>query len=422
MRRIEIYERTRARAPAGADDYQRHAAPLTGETLARLAERLGGTVLQEGTSAVVEVVRVIKRDEIRGAADTEALGARCLEVLFPGLGLFGKTEPERFLFFDIETTGLSGGAGTRFFLIGLLSSTGKEMKLVQYFLPALRFEPFFLETIKKHFTPETLLVSYNGRSFDYNVMRNRFIMNGLQLETGKAPRHLDLLFPTRRLWKGLCADFRLSTVERVVLGYRRKDDIPGEMIPDVYFRHLDGRDRPGELETVLEHNRDDILSLHELLLRQAGVVREGTEGTRKVRAGYNPVSLADMLRRAGRTGEAVSVLLPYAEEADAALRLGLLCKRERSYEEAVRHFGTILHGSPAVSRYVFACTEIAKIYEHAVKDYQAALSYANRARERLARANTLYPGGGEREKEIHEVAHRIARLEKKIETKAGRSG
>lgn len=429
MRRIEIYDATRtdpaSRAKGGVEGrgVPREREPLEREPLERLAERLGGRVLQEGGSSLIEVVRSVGNNETRGKVDLGGMAAlekRHLEVLFPEVEGLGKISPGLFLFFDIETTGLSGGAGTRFFLIGLLESTEGEMRLVQYFLPNLHSEPLFLRKIAQRFTPQRILVSYNGKSFDYNVIRNRFVMNGLDMETEAAAcMHLDLLYSSRRLWKTLCPGFTLSTVERVVLGYGRRQDIPGEMIPDVYFRYLCGRNEKGELESVLEHNRDDIISLSALLIRQVHAVREGCEGVKKAGVGVNAVSLADMLCRIGRNSEARRVLLTRADETEAAARLGLLCKREGSFEDAIGHFGTLLRGSRPVSVYVFACTEIAKIYEHTVKDYETALSYANRARERLSRRKALYTGAGD--KEMDEVERRIARLLKKCERQAGRS-
>ncbi len=431
MRRIEIFDKTRKDHDSRTmRDVERHRETLPREPLERLADRLGGRVLHDGGSALIEVVRPVGKNSTHGTVALGGLNAlekKHLEVLFPDVESRKDIPPGRFLFFDVETTGLSGGAGTRIFLIGVLESVKGEMTLVQYFLPNFRSEPLFLRKIAERFTPQRILVSYNGRSFDYNVMRNRFVMNGLDIETeGTAPLHFDLLYSSRRLWKGLCPDFTLSTVERVVLGYGRQRDIPGEMIPDVYFRYIGGEDGAGELESVLEHNRDDILSLFALLIRQVHAVREGCEGRRKGGAGFNVVSLADMLCRIGRTEEAKRVLLMQAEETEAAARLGLLCKREKSFEEALQHFGTLLGGSGPVSSYVFACTEIAKIYEHAVKDYQTALSYANRARERLARRKALYTPGenggrGAGGKEMSEVERRITRLLKKCERQKKRS-
>jgi uncharacterized protein YprB with RNaseH-like and TPR domain len=430
MRRIEIYDKTRKDPVFGTTrDVERRRETLPRERLEQLADRLGGRVLHDGGESLIEVVRPIEESRTHGTVDLcglDVLEKRHLEVLFPDVEGLEDIPPGRFLFFDVETTGLSGGAGTRFFLIGLLESIEGEMKFVQYLLPNLRSEPMLLRKIAKRFTLQRILVSYNGKSFDYNVMRNRFIMNGLEMETEAAgPLHLDLLYSSRRLWKGFCPDFTLSTVERVVLGYRRLRDIPGEMIPDVYFRYLGGKEATGELESVLEHNRDDVLSLFAILIRQVHAVQEWCEGQKKGPTGVNAVSLADMLCRIGRTREAKRVLLLRAEETEAAVRLGLLCKREKSYEEALQHFGRLLGGSGPVASYVFACTEMAKIYEHNVKDYETALSYANRARERLARRRALYPpgrgGGGADVKEMHEVERRIARLLKKCGRRKERS-
>ncbi|MBN2322961.1 MAG: ribonuclease H-like domain-containing protein [Spirochaetes bacterium] len=423
MRRIEIYDKTR-RSPASSPS---RGVGRRREPIERIADRMGGRVLRDGEEAVMEIVMPVSENTTHGTVDLcglDVLEKRHLEVLFPDVERLEDIEPGRFLFFDVETTGLSQGAGTRFFLIGLLESMEGEMRFVQYFLPNLGSEPLFLRIIAQRFGRRRILVSYNGKCFDYNVMRNRFVMNGLEMEAeNAAPLHLDLLYSSRRLWKGFCPDFTLSTVERLVLEYRRRRDIPGELIPDVYFRYLGGSDESGELESVLEHNRDDVFSLFALLIRGVRAVGDGCEGEKERIRGVNAVSLADMLFRIGRTTEAKRVLLVRAEEAEAAVRLGLLCKRERSFEEALQHFGTLLRGAGPVSRYVFACTEMAKIYEHAVGDFETALSYAERARDRLRRRGVLYPENGRQGagvETMHEVERRITRLLGKCERRKER--
>ena len=44
--------------------------------------------------------------------------------------------------------------------------------------------------------------------------------------------------PARRLWSDRLADCRLGTVEQHALGFTRDDDLPGALIPSVYFEYL----------------------------------------------------------------------------------------------------------------------------------------------------------------------------------------
>src|SRR5207249_8764241 len=70
------------------------------------------------------------------------------------------------------------------------------------------------------------------------------------------PIYLDLLRPSRRVWRARFADCRLATLEREVLGLVREDDVPGAVIPGLYFEFLRSR-RAAPLAHVFAHNRDD---------------------------------------------------------------------------------------------------------------------------------------------------------------------
>jgi uncharacterized protein YprB with RNaseH-like and TPR domain len=414
MKRIEIFDRTRSSRPLerGKKTSRRDEASLFS-----LAERLDGRVVKEGTLSLLEVEQAVGKDLIHGTVrlgSVDDIPEATLSILFPAAcGEDGKIAGKSFLFFDIETTGLSTGAGTRFFLIGMLKVSSGEIRLLQYFLADLRSEPLFLRRVKEYFSGDDVLVSYNGKSFDYNVIRNRYILNGLGPDDEKRA-HLDLLYTSRRLWRGICPDFTLGTVERTVLGFNRHGDIPGEKIPDIYSRYLREGYTGDDLYRVFVHNRNDILSLLALLLKQVHTVDEGMVSAGEV-ASVNRVSLSDMLSRSGFHDEAKHVLMSKKRSAEAAKKLGLLFKRERAYREALEHFMGALKRSESVSDYVFACTEIAKIYEHTLRDFEAALAYAGRARDRLLRGEVLYPKWRHGMKEdLAGVERRIVRLEGKI--------
>ena len=414
MRRMEIFEKTRSnlhhtrkKTESGRDE----------ASLQAFAERVEGRVLKEGEHSVIEVDQRIEKDSTHGSvrlSEIESIRQAPLGILFPKISdPQGILDQKRFLFFDIETTGLSMGAGTRFFLIGMLKAFGGELRLLQYFLVNLRSEPLFLRMVKEKIGDNEVLVSYNGKTFDYNVMRSRYILNGLDLDELERV-HLDLLYPSRRLWKGLCSDFTLGTVESDVLGFRRDIDIPGERIPEVYSRYLREGYAGDDLCRIFIHNRNDILSLAALLLHQVHTVQEGT--AQESRQAFNRVSLSDMLSRSGFIDEAKNVLLSRKLDAEAARRLGLLCKRERAYDEALDHFKRAARNVKSLSDYIFDCTEIAKIYEHRMKDYTEALSYARRAHERLLRKGFFHPGTRHTDaRDIASLERRIERLEGKIE-------
>src|SRR4029079_6555483 len=102
------------------------------------------------------------------------------------------------------------------------------------------------------------VVTFNGAGFDLPLLETRFVL--ARRRWPSALPHLDLLKPARRVWTGWLADCRLGTLESAVLGLAREDDVPGGLIPMLYFDYLRSR-RAAPLLRVLAHNRVDVLSL-----------------------------------------------------------------------------------------------------------------------------------------------------------------
>ena len=190
------------------------------------------------------------------------------EIVMPGIG---RAAYEDLLFFDLETTGLSGGAGTVAFLaaFGRLAAAGGcdaqtaffNVRVTQYLLLDYPGESDFIAALLAEFARAVpagvTMVSYNGKSFDSQILKTRCLMNGA------APPvydHADLLYPARRLWKRLLPNCSQGTIEEGILGIDRTGDIPGAMAPDIWFSFL----RSGETEPLLgicDHNRRDISGL-----------------------------------------------------------------------------------------------------------------------------------------------------------------
>jgi uncharacterized protein len=166
-------------------------------------------------------------------------------------------------FFDTETTGLSGGVGNQVFLMAMAWRVGGGLLMRQYLLPDPACEQAFLEAISADLDASAAVVSYNGRSFDAPVLAGRFLMARRSPECLRKP-HLDLLHPVRRVFKARLGSCTLQNVEALVLGRDRGDDIPGYLIPEMYFSYLRSRD-PELLRAVLAHNRQDVVSLSLLL-------------------------------------------------------------------------------------------------------------------------------------------------------------
>ena len=188
---------------------------------------------------------------------------QALSIIVPDLE--GKDMPslKDFLFFDLETTGLSGGAGTVAFLaaFGRFCAKGK-LVITQYLLLDYPGEPGFIESVVNEITNEQqVIVSYNGKCFDSQILNTRCLMNGI-----KPPvyPHVDLLHPARRLWKRIISDCSQSSVETQILRLDRTGDIPGSLAPEIWFEFLK-TGRTDRLTGICDHNTSDIYGLASIL-------------------------------------------------------------------------------------------------------------------------------------------------------------
>src|SRR5581483_1819887 len=159
-------------------------------------------------------------------------------------------------------TGLHGGAGTLPFVIGLAWFDGASLIVRQLFVPRPGHERPLLQRLAEQLACASLLVTFNGKCFDWPLLRARFVMNRIPLPP--ALPHLDLLHCARRVFKRRLGATRLQDLEAQVLGFHREDDIAGAEIPAVYFDWLRSG-RSHLIERVLEHNAQDIISMAAVL-------------------------------------------------------------------------------------------------------------------------------------------------------------
>ena len=167
-------------------------------------------------------------------------------------------DPNRFVFLDTETTGLSGGAGMVVFLCGFGYFHDQCFRVVQYFLPDYPDEPLFLSHLLEYLGSESILVSYNGKAFDWPMLTQRLTIN--RFEIPEPADHIDVLHPARSLFRRLGEDCSLITLEKRLLAFDRGEDIPSYLIPSKYFDYLYDR-QPGMIPEIIRHNRLDIISL-----------------------------------------------------------------------------------------------------------------------------------------------------------------
>lgn len=185
-------------------------------------------------------------------------------VLLPW-GECDRVNRERIVCFDTETTGLAGGVGTKAFMVGLVQWQPGCIVARQLYLTALAGERAMLATFASWLPHDAVFVSYNGRSYDAPLLKGRYRMHA-QDHPFSDRRHIDLLYPVRRAFRGVWANCRLQTIEREWLGIVRDDDLPGSEAPAAWLAFLRGHSSRN-LGRVVEHNRQDLLTLAILLDR-----------------------------------------------------------------------------------------------------------------------------------------------------------
>ena len=183
---------------------------------------------------------------------------------------------ERLICFDTETTGLAGGVGTKAFMIGCTQWTSAGLCVRQLYLTALAGEEAMLTTFASWLPEDAVFVSYNGRSYDAPLLKGRYRMHR-QAHPFEERGHLDLLHPMRRAYRGVWENCRLKTIEREVLGIYRVDDLPGSEAPAAWLAYL-RRQTSEPLGRVLAHNRQDVLTLVDLMEHYATHLAAGGLG------------------------------------------------------------------------------------------------------------------------------------------------
>lgn len=307
--------------------------------------------------------------EVRAALEAEPalVSALALDPSFRGV------DPRGMLLMDTETTGLAGGTGTLPFVVGLGWFEGPRLRVQQLVLRRPGEETPILREFESRLAQASCLVTYNGKTFDWPLLRNRFVMNRLKVP---APRpHLDLLHCARRVFRHREGGAKLTHLEEHVLGHVRVDDVPGEQIPELYFRYL--RSGNGALiGPVLDHNAQDMVLLAALLGVLVRQFRSASAADPRDQLGYARVAL-----RAGDEDRA----LAFAHAASSAEDRLLCAEALAMAADVARRRGEVQGAIAALQRAVEVASgkllasvhlELAKLYEHRAGDLARALDHA----------------------------------------------
>ena len=210
-------------------------------------------------------------------------GHRFRELLDTDMGLISRLarddrlenlEPTGALFLDIETTGLSPFEGAFSFLTGVAWYEPGRVVVRQIFTRGCEEEPAALYELVRLIQRFSHLVTYNGRGFDVPLLDERLRINRMDRSISLMP-HLDLLGPTRRIFKGVKSDCRLGTMEEII-GFHRTGDVPSSEIPALYASYLRTRDAT-KLAKVFEHNLYDVLTMTILQARISVMLKQGEQ-------------------------------------------------------------------------------------------------------------------------------------------------
>ncbi len=376
-----VLERSVEKRPARAVDESVELPFVAEETPSGVRHR---RVLVFGGSARVGRAPVtIARD-----ADARLLSLLALDPSLQGISM------ERALYIDTETTGLSGGAGTVAFLVGIARFGAEGLVVEQLLVRQLGEEAPMLELLRERMEEADVLVSFNGKAFDLPLLRTRFVLSRIEPPTPKP--HLDLLHVARRLHKPRGIDCRLVSLEDRILGFVRHDDCPSGEVSGRYLHFL----RTGDARSllgVIEHNAWDVVTMAALV----GLYGEPLSGT-QLHPG-DLVGVARTLTRARAHDDAIEAanLAVLAGVGPESLRARAEVQKARGdRDRALADLEALLAEAPCDRTRL----DLAKLYEHYMKQPDRALD--------LVAAGTAEPEAAQ--------AKRRARLERKRDARRQR--
>lgn len=299
-------------------------------------------------------------------------------------------DPEKWLFLDTETTGLAGGTGTYAFLIGLAWWESGGIRIEQLFMRDHDEEHSILLELADRLEERPVLVTFNGKCFDWPLLQNRFRMTR-QIDPPSFAAHLDLLHPARQLCRLQVGSVRLADLEQHVLGaeslgWSRRNDIDSSRIPEFYFEFLRGVAIDG-ITGVFQHNRMDLRELAAIAGRICELLSEPERGE------PSPLELYGISRLLNLPGECskarrvyercLGTKLPEPIARRAKHEAARLAKRERDFDRAIELWDELAR-SPEPS--LEALEQLAIYCERRARDYGEAGRLSRLALAEVGRA------------------------------------
>jgi uncharacterized protein YprB with RNaseH-like and TPR domain len=413
--RLSALKPTRPR-PSGAELLR---APHAEDSLSRLlgagiaTNRYGQHVLVRNWFSSPEYSEVSEVSlELLSRGRDETLSRRTRAAL---------ADPSKWLFLDTETTGLAGGTGTYAFLIGLAWWDAGALQVEQFFMRDFGEEHAILHEVASRLAERPVLVTFNGKSFDWPLLENRFTMTR-SIPVPRLTAHLDLLHPARALWKLRLGSVRLVELERHVLdaarlGWHREEDVLAALIPQHYFDYLRGG--PAEpLAAVVRHNQMDLRGLAALVGKIDALLRSDDTCAAE---SLDLFGLSRYLQRRGNSQrahsactQAIDLGLPKEYDGQARRELALLAKRRGEHEQAAKLWHELAADESAG---IYACVQLAIYYERRAKRPESALEFARLALAKVRRLKANSLGGGKIVRDLRmeqAILNRVSRLEHRM--------
>lgn len=288
--------------------------------------------------------------------------------------------PADLLFLDTETTGLSGGTGTVAFLIGTGYFEENSFVMRQYFMRDYDEEPAVLKALNESLSRFKGLITFNGKSFDWNLLQSRYTFNRMKPHK-RDPFNLDLLFPARRIWGLKLESCSLTSLEENILSEFRAGDIPGALIPSIYFKYLEDRET-SDIIKVIKHNELDILAMV-ALIRKMSLMLEMPFS--EEHGDYERLGLGKIFEFCGELDNSIDCFESCSRSDSITVRsasvkkLTKYYKKNGDFEKALAHWQQTSGEQGGLS--LFSLVEMAKYYEHREKDISKAMCIVEKALE-----------------------------------------
>ena len=392
---IDKFSRLKALRPAPRAGAEHEDAPRSGVTATTAAARVGGTQPLGYVPPVPQ--NALDLEKFLGATsqsnhhgehmvlrrwfaepDTAVPHAMGLELLASGAAAEA-ADPLNWLFLDTETTGLAGGTGTYPFLVGVAWWGGAGLEVEQFFMRDHSEEHSVLLALAERMAERRVLVTFNGKSFDWPLLETRFRMTR-SIKPKLPIAHIDLLHPARHLWRPRLGSVRLCELERQVLGFERGFDVASDLIPQAYFDFLRG-ESPELLVHVFRHNQMDLCGLAALACRMFTLLAEPETSRIDSLELFGVSRLFDRRGQAARARTLYSAALdggglPRVLDRSARQRLAGLAKRDRDYTLAQTLWHELRGPSPEG---LCAYEELAIYFEHKAREPMRAAAVAEEA-------------------------------------------